>query len=118
MLGRGNKDSMNQATVTAGGCGEQRIPRRSGKLGSLRCIRWGTIRGMARFAGRLRSTWRPSQEGSAQILEYPTAGALKALAAGPALGAPRQDSPGFDLNELPILGDLVVPVIFLVVGPD
>src|ERR1035438_2782866 len=53
---------------------------------------------------------------SAPGVEEPTAGALEAVAAGPARGPPGQHFARFHLRELSVLRDLVLPVGLLVVG--
>src|SRR5664280_860931 len=53
---------------------------------------------------------------SAPGVEEPTAGALEAVAAGPARGPPGQHFARFHLRELSVLRDLVLPVVLLVVG--
>ena len=53
---------------------------------------------------------------SVQVVEVQHPGA-ETVATGPVSGPPGQRSPRLHLGELPILGDLVLPVLLLVAGP-
>jgi hypothetical protein len=54
---------------------------------------------------------------SVQVVEVQHPG-VETVATGPVSGPPGQRSPRLHLGELPILGDLVLPVLLLVAGPD
>jgi hypothetical protein len=54
---------------------------------------------------------------SVQVLEVQHPG-VETVATGPVSGPPGQRSPRLRVGELPILGDLVLPVLLLVAGPD